>query len=125
NDSKATNVGSVRVALEALSSPLLLIMGGKDKGGDFGELIPLVSSRVKRLFVLGEAADRLKKVFSRHVWTSRVDSMESAVSHGFRLAREGDAVLLSPGCASFDMYADYEHRGEAFKEAVNRLETST
>ncbi|MFQ6675424.1 MAG: UDP-N-acetylmuramoyl-L-alanine--D-glutamate ligase [Fidelibacterota bacterium] len=121
NDSKATNVGSVRVALEAFSRPILLIMGGRDKGARFGELVPLVSSKVRHLFLLGEAAGTLENVFSPNIPTSRVDSMESAVSRAQAFARRGDVVLLSPGCASFDMYSDYEDRGNNFINAVERL----
>lgn len=121
NDSKATNVGSVKVALEAFSRPVVLIMGGRDKGGKFEELIPLVSSGVKHLFLLGEATGRLETVFSPYVPTSRVDSLEDAVSLAYRFADEGDVVLLSPGCASFDMFTDYQHRGQVFRDAVDRL----
>ncbi|MFQ6674371.1 MAG: UDP-N-acetylmuramoyl-L-alanine--D-glutamate ligase [Fidelibacterota bacterium] len=125
NDSKATNVASVRVALDAFSRPVVLIMGGRDKGADFGELYPQISAAVREVIVLGEAADRIERSFSGLVPCHRVTSMEGAVSLARGHASPGDIVLLSPGCASFDMFDNFEQRGDMFRAAVNRLEGKT
>jgi UDP-N-acetylmuramoylalanine--D-glutamate ligase len=120
NDSKATNVDSLKYALLSFESPLVLIAGGKDKGGDFTKLSSLVAEKVRELVLIGQAADKI-----RSSWPSTrahaANSMEEAVGKAFSLAKPGDVVLLAPGCASFDMFKDFEHRGRVFKEAVHVL----
>ena len=121
NDSKATNVESVWYALQSVKEPIILIAGGKDKGGDFTKLRELVKSRVKALILIGEAKEKMGDVLSDLVSTSRSDSLEEAVELSFKKAEAGDTVLLSPACASFDMFKDYQHRGEVFKSSVKHL----
>jgi len=120
NDSKATNVDSMKYALLSFERPLVLIAGGKDKGGNFSKLSSLASEKVKALVLIGQAAEKI-----RSSWPStkahRANSMEEAVAMALGLARPGDVVLLAPGCASYDMFKDFEHRGRVFKEAVHAL----
>lgn len=121
NDSKGTNVGAVMKSLEGLTAPVILIAGGKDKEGDFTPLRELVQKKVKRLILLGEAQEKMARCFSTHPAVERVDSMAQAVARAAASAESGDIVLLSPGCASFDQFRDYQHRGEVFKQAVAGL----
>ena len=121
NDSKATNMDSAAQALQAFTEPMIVIMGGKDKGAEFGVLRPWVSDRVRMLILLGAAADEISDSLGDHVATLRAQDMEQAVELAFERAHSGDVVLLSPGCASFDMFDDFEHRGRVFKESVNAL----
>lgn len=121
NDSKATNMGAVMRALEGLSAPLVLIAGGRDKGTDFSALREIVQSKVKHLILLGEAKEKMSRSFSDHPGVETVESMEEAVKRAAFLAKPGETVLLSPGCASFDMFRDYEERGEVFKTLVKGL----
>ena len=121
NDSKATNVDAVKRAIETFSTPVVLIMGGRDKGGEFHLLKKVLADRVKTLVVMGEAADTITETFKECVPVVRAASMADAVKKAGRCAAEGDAVLLSPGCASFDMYESYAHRGKAFETAVHHL----
>ena len=123
NDSKATNVQSTYQALRAFDQPLILIMGGKDKGGDFTALSSVMSGRVKLLILLGAASEKIFRAVGNAVPSQRARDMEEAVELANRQARKGDAVLLSPGCASFDMFDNFEHRGRVFKEIVNRLQS--
>jgi UDP-N-acetylmuramoylalanine--D-glutamate ligase len=125
NDSKATNVESVWYALQSVEKPIILIAGGKDKGGDFTRLRELVQNRVKALILIGEAKEKISGALSDLVSTLYTDSLEEAVELGFKKAEAGDTVLLSPACASFDMFKDYEHRGEVFKSSVKRLNERT
>ena len=122
NDSKATNVESVWYALQSVKEPIILIAGGKDKGADFTKLRELVKKRVKVLILIGEAKEKMGDVLSDLVSTSHSDSLEEAVELSFKKAEAGDTVLLSPACASFDMFKDYQHRGEVFKSSVKHLE---
>jgi UDP-N-acetylmuramoylalanine--D-glutamate ligase len=121
NDSKATNVDSVWYALQSVPPPIILIAGGKDKGGDFSRLRKLVDENVKVLILIGEARQKIKDALGGLVRTVEADSLEQAVRLAFDKATQGDTVLLSPGCASFDMFKDYEHRGRVFKETVSSL----
>jgi len=121
NDSKSTNVDSLRVALESFDRPIVLIAGGRGKGSAYGPLTPLMQARVRHLIALGEDAPKLEEAFAALVSTGRADSMAGAVAMARECAREGDAVLLSPGCASFDMYDNFEERGRDFKACVRRL----
>jgi len=118
NDSKSTNVESLRVALESLDGPVVLIAGGRGKGSDYAVLEGLVRERVRKMLVLGEDAPKLEQAFAMVSDVERVKDMASAVARATAAARPGDVVLLSPGCASFDMYENFEHRGRVFKECV-------
>ena len=121
NDSKATNVESVWYALQSVSPPIILIAGGKDKGGDFSKLRELAQENVKALILIGEAKEKIKKALGDLVPSEYSDSLEEAVGLSLKQASGGDTVLLSPGCASFDMFRDYQHRGEVFKSSVRNL----
>lgn len=121
NDSKATNMDSAAQALQAFTEPMIVIMGGKDKGAEFEVLRPWVSDRVRMLILIGAAADEISDSLGDHVAIVRAQDMEQAVELAFERAHSGDVVLLSPGCASFDMFDDFEHRGRVFKESVNAL----
>ena len=121
NDSKATNVDAVVRALETFSRPVILIMGGRDKGGDFNVLKGPVARIVRKLIVMGEATQRIASALSGVVDTLTAAGMEEAVALAADAAPPDGVVLLSPGCASFDRYTDYAQRGEAFKQAVRRL----
>jgi len=124
NDSKATNVDAVARALETFSKPVILIMGGRDKGGNFRILRDLVRRRVKRLIVLGEAKEDILFALGDITSTKEASSMEDAVLSAYYAASPGDVVLLSPACASFDMYTSYANRGEDFCKAVGKLNKS-
>ena len=121
NDSKATNTASARRALEAFEQRLVLILGGRDKAGDFTVLSPQVSRRVKGLVLLGEASRKIESQLAGAAPVTRAATMEEAVHLAFGQAERGEAVLLAPACSSFDMFRDYEDRGNVFKEAVRRL----
>jgi UDP-N-acetylmuramoylalanine--D-glutamate ligase len=121
DDSKATNPGSVIAALQAYDRPIVLIAGGKSKNTDFTELGRVIDERTKGLVVIGEAADEI----AAHVYRTHIEhagSMPDAVERAVRLAKSGDAVLLSPACASFDMFDSAEDRGDRFIAAVDALQ---
>ena len=124
NDSKATNLGSMEVALKSFERPVVLIAGGRDKGQDFGPLRGLAQRAVKRVVLIGEGAERIAAAWPG-VPNLRAGSLAEAVERAFEAARNGPGepatVLLSPGCASFDMFLDYEDRGRRFKAEVARL----
>jgi len=121
NDSKATNVESVWYALQSVDPPIILIAGGRDKGGDFSRLRELVKKNVKALILIGEAREKIEKALGDLVPTFHASSLEEAVNLGFKKASSQDTVLLSPGCASFDMFRDYRHRGSVFKSSIRDL----
>jgi len=122
NDSKATNVNSTYFALDSIRKPIVWIAGGKDKGNDYGSLDALVQERVKAIVCLGLDNQKLIKHFEKQVPTIvQTYSATEAVEEAKRLANIGDVVLLSPACASFDLFEDYEERGNKFIEAVNEL----
>jgi UDP-N-acetylmuramoylalanine--D-glutamate ligase len=121
NDSKATNIDSVWYALRSFNNPIFLILGGQDKGNDYNQIKELVMEKVKKIYAIGSSADKIFNFFHGMVKVELQPSMESAVAAANKEARENDIVLLSPACASFDMYQNYEHRGEVFKEAVKKL----
>lgn len=122
NDSKATNVDSVFYALGSFNEPIILIMGGVDKGNDYQQIEALVEQKVKALICMGTDNQKLLDYFSTKVpLIFSVDSMQKAVTLGQELANEGDVVLLSPACASFDLFKNYEDRGRQFKAAVAEL----
>lgn len=121
NDSKGTNVGAAARSLESYSVPVVLIAGGKDKMSDFTPLAPLVRERVKRLILIGQAAGKLRAQLDGACSMEEAGSLEEAVQRAAAAASPGEVVLLSPACASFDMFTDFEDRGRVFKEAVRRL----
>jgi len=121
DDSKGTNVGAVIKSLEGISAPVILIAGGQGKGCDFAPLREIVFRKVKRLILLGEAQEEMARCFVGHPAIDRVSSMEAAVATAHTYATAGDVVLLSPACASFDLFRDYRHRGEVFQQAVAGL----
>lgn len=123
NDSKATNVNSTWYALESMVTPTVLILGGKDKGNDYNEILPFVKEKVKAIVCMGADNRKLLDFFSGQV-PAIVDthSIGDAVAACRRLAEKGDTVLLSPCCASFDLFKSYEDRGEQFKQQVRALE---
>ncbi len=123
NDSKGTNVDAVRRALECYSAPVVLIMGGLDKGGNFGLLAEAVRRRVKTLVVMGKAAATIRAALGELVPIVTATDMAGAVRAAAEQAAPGETVLLSPGCASFDQYPNYEARGEDFRRAVHSLTT--
>ncbi len=122
NDSKATNVNAVWYALESFDRPIVLIAGGRDKGNDYTDLKPLVREQVRAVVALGESAETVGRALGdeagRH---RRADTMEDALSQAQRAAQPGDVVLLSPACSSFDMYANYEERGDTFRRLVETM----
>jgi UDP-N-acetylmuramoylalanine--D-glutamate ligase len=121
NDSKGTNVGSVVKSLQSFSEPIILIAGGKDKEGDLTPLRDLVRTRVRRMILIGEAKERMAKELGTLTRTNLAQTLEEAVSQAYQAAKEGEVVLLSPACSSYDMFRDYKERGNVFKEAVRRL----
>ncbi len=121
NDSKATNVNSVWYALQTVNEKIILIMGGKDKGNEYGILKDLIRRKVKAIVALGIDNSPILKAFENIVPVYDTNSMETAVKMSYQLADEGDNVLLSPACASFDLFKNYEDRGKKFKEAVRNL----
>ncbi len=126
NDSKATNVDSVFYALEGIRNPIVWIAGGLDKGNDYDQIVNLVQQRVKALICLGKDNTKLIEYFDGKIATIRqTQSVNDAVRWGLELGSDGDVVLLSPACASFDLFRNYEDRGEQFKDAVVRLKEAT
>ena len=121
NDSKGTNVGAVVKSLESYAGGVILIAGGKDKGGDFAPLRPLVEARVKTLLLLGQARDAIRAQLAGGCPMEEAPTLDAAVRRAAEIATAGDTVLLSPACASFDMFRDFEHRGDVFREAVLAL----
>lgn len=121
NDSKGTNIGATRSALQGLVGPLVLIAGGQGKGADFTELRNAIKGKVRALVLIGEDAQLIANAVSNVVPVVFADDMNAAVQEAHTLAQEGDSVLLSPACASFDMFAGFEARGEAFMSAVHGL----
>ena len=123
NDSKATNVDSAIVGIKAMSRPVILIGGGQGKNQDFSGLIEAFGGKVKSFIIIGEATGELAKTCQAHNFTAyeTAADMEAAVNMAFAKAREGDCVLLSPACASMDMFDNFEERGQVFKELVMKL----
>jgi len=121
NDSKATTVAATAAALKSFTKPVVLIMGGRDKGSDFGVLKDLVRKYVKHLVLVGEAKGKIRKALEGVVSLSEAENFEDAVRHAYAAAHAGEIVLLSPACASFDMFTGYEERGRRFKEIVGQL----
>jgi len=122
NDSKGTNIGALQKSLVGMNSPVILIAGGKDKGGDYRVLKDLIRKKVKLLILLGEAKDKMKDALGDCTETRLVESLSEAVTVAAKRAAAGDVVLLSPACSSFDMFKNYEERGELFRREVMGLE---
>ncbi len=121
NDSKATTVESAIWALKSIVQPIIWIAGGRDKGLDYNIILDLARKTVKEIILIGEAKDRIKKVFNGVLPVNEAASLEDAVDLAFKRASNGDVVLLSPMCSSYDMFKDYEERGRCFKQAVKKL----
>ena len=121
DDSKGTNVDAVYRALQSFDGPVVLLLGGRYKGGDFTVLETLLRERVKALIVFGEAADRIEAMIGGTVETERAGTLREAVGLARRIATPGDTVLLSPGCSSFDEFKNYEERGSVFKDLVRKM----
>ncbi|MGI9548147.1 MAG: UDP-N-acetylmuramoyl-L-alanine--D-glutamate ligase [Flavobacteriaceae bacterium] len=122
NDSKATNVNATFFALDSMSTPIVWIVGGVDKGNDYRELMPLVREKVKAIVCLGKDNGPIKEAFGNVVdLLVETYAMSEAVKVAYKIAGRGDTVLLSPACASFDLFENYEDRGNQFKEAIKNL----
>ena len=124
NDSKATNVDSTKVALQALeplNQNILLILGGLHKGVPYRGLLPLLRKRVRLIFAIGKAAPLIRRELGPFAAVRRAGTLRRAVQWSYRLSRAGEIILLSPACASFDQFRNFEHRGEAFKALVRAL----
>ena len=122
NDSKATNVNSVFYALDSFNEPIIWIAGGVDKGNQYDDLIPLVKNKVKAIICLGQDNNKLIDVFSSHTdLIVSTDNIADVVSSAYKISKPGDVVLLSPACASFDLFKNFEDRGNKFKEEVRKL----
>jgi len=121
NDSKATNVDAVYYALEGIRQPIVWIAGGVDKGNEYDQIAALVADKVKGLICLGVDNSKLTGLFGSTVETRETRSVEEAVNLGYEMAASGDVVLLSPACASFDLFKNYEDRGDQFRVAVKNL----
>ncbi len=122
NDSKGTNVGAVVRALKSFDARIILIMGGRDKGGDYTVLNEHILKNVKQLIVIGEAKRRILNALGKLTRSQEANSLEEAVDLASQAAEPGDVVLLSPGCSSYDMFSDYAQRGEVFCRAVEGLQ---
>ena len=121
NDSKGTNVGALHKSLKIFSRPIVLIAGGKDKGGDFRVLKELFKEKVKHLVLIGETKNKFREILNGSFSYEDAESMEDAVGRAMKKSIAGDIVLLSPGCSSFDMFESFVERGNQFKEIVGRL----
>ena len=121
NDSKATTVEAAIWALNNLNKPAIMIAGGRDKGMDFSAIKNLLKEKVKKLVLVGETRQKIKKTLGDAVETKEVETLDEAVSFAYGDASDGDCVLLSPMCASFDMFVNFEQRGKVFKDIVNKL----
>jgi UDP-N-acetylmuramoylalanine--D-glutamate ligase len=118
NDSKATNIDALKKALQSMQSPAVLIAGGKDKGLDFSGLRALLREKVKAVVLIGQMTEKLFAAWNSAVPCTRAATLSTAVDEAQKLAQAGDAVLFSPGCSSFDMFKDFEDRGNQFRELV-------
>ncbi len=122
NDSKATNVDAAIRSLASFDRPIILIAGGRHKGGDYAPLVRVAEGRVKIAFLMGEAKQIMAEAFEGKIPYATADSMDDAVTKAFSVAKPQDVVLLAPACSSFDMFTDYGHRGRVFKKAVEGLQ---
>ena len=121
DDSKGTNVGSVLRALDTFTHPVILLLGGRDKDGDFESLRPLLKTKTKKLILFGEARERIASLIGEDLPVSKKTKLRDAIESAYQGAVPGDVVLLSPGCASFDEFANYKERGNFFKDVVRNL----
>jgi UDP-N-acetylmuramoylalanine--D-glutamate ligase len=121
NDSKATNVASTMRALVSFQAPIILIAGGRDKEQEFSPLVDLVKKRVKNLILIGEAKEKINRVLGDFSETFLVGTFEEAVLLAYQKSRNGDIILLSPACASYDMFKNFEERGDYFRKLVGQL----
>ena len=122
NDSKATNVNATYFALESMTKPVVWIVGGTDKGNDYNEVLPFVKKKVKAIVCLGVDNAKIVDFFSPYIDTIvETNTMKDCVEQSYKLATKGETVLLSPACASFDLFSGYEDRGDQFKENVRKL----
>ena len=122
NDSKATNVNATYFALESMDTPTIWIVGGVDKGNEYRELFPFINEKVKAIICLGVDNEKLLNTFGKMVdIIVETQNMSEAVKMAYKIAETGDSVLLSPACASFDLFESYEDRGRQFKNAVRSL----
>lgn len=123
NDSKATNIDSLIVALESFDGNLILILGGRESGNDYTRVDELIKGRVKEIIAIGETKEKIFNHFNKNKIkkVTKVNSMEEAVNEAINKSEKGDTVLLSPACKSFDMFDSFEHRGKEFKRLVNSL----
>ncbi len=121
DDSKGTNVGSVIRALDTFSAPVILLLGGRDKDGDFDALQPILKEKAKKVVLFGEARDRIESLIGNDVSVEKKETLREAVVSAYENGNAGDVVLLSPGCASFDEFKNYKERGNFFKEVVGNL----
>ncbi len=121
NDSKGTNVDSVIVALEAVNAPVYLIAGGQDKGAPFTPLEDLIREKVEKILLIGEASEKIRNELGAIVTTVFCERMDEAVQYANENAPDGTTILLSPGCASFDQYSNFEQRGDHFRSLVNNI----
>lgn len=121
DDSKATNIGAVKAALEGMKEQVVLIAGGRDKGAEYDFLLNIVKQKVKGMILVGEAAEKMGATFKEVTDVKYAESMNDAVWQAHRIADKGDAVLLSPACASFDMFKSYGERGDVFCKAVQEI----
>jgi UDP-N-acetylmuramoylalanine--D-glutamate ligase len=124
NDSKATTVESLGYALQSFHEPIVLITGGQDKGSDFTRLNDLILEHVKAIVLIGSSAEAMINVWRGLVPIYKEDSLSDAVNKATDLAEEKNIVMLSPACASFDMFTDYEDRGRQFKRFVHKIQVS-
>lgn len=123
DDSKGTNVDAVIFAVEKFSSPVILLVGGKDKESDYSPWIKAFNGKVKKLFAYGAARQKIKETMEPYFSITLTEKLEEATKKAFQCAQKGDVVVLSPGCSSFDQFNDYKHRAKVFKECVLALST--
>ncbi|MEA2014000.1 MAG: UDP-N-acetylmuramoyl-L-alanine--D-glutamate ligase, partial [Thermodesulfobacteriota bacterium] len=121
NDSKGTNVDAVRRALESFPGPVVLLVGGRYKSGDFGILAKLMEEKVRMLIVFGEAGEKIKSIIGGITRTETASNLKDAVRMAHDNSTFGDIVLLSPGCSSFDEFNNYKERGIAFNDMIDRM----
>jgi UDP-N-acetylmuramoylalanine--D-glutamate ligase len=121
DDSKGTNVGSVVRALETFARPVILLLGGRDKDGDFETLKPLLAAKAKKVILFGEARNRIASLIGKDMPAFKKAKLREAIESAYKNAQPGDIILLSPGCASFDEFANYKERGNFFKDVVGNL----
>jgi len=125
NDSKATNIDAALKSIMSFDKKIILILGGRDKGGDFSRLKKQIKKRVKKIIVIGEASAKIIKALGKHAEIEEASSLKQAVGWAFELSKPGEVVLLAPACTSFDMFDNFEHRGRVFKDELQNLSQKT